>query len=164
MEVSLYEHPVIKQEHLDTFFPQYAKEIMRVPVVLGMVQAIKELARAYTLIIVSSAIAAPIKAYADLHNLNRYFTEILGGDHEQSKTKKFHMIFKKYHTSASRCLFVTDTLGDLREAKAAGVPSLAVTWGFHTQETLAHSSPAGFIHTPQEMTRKIKEYFKNFRF
>ena len=30
-------------------------------------------------------------------------------------------------------LFVTDTLGDIREADIAGIPTVAVTWGAHDE-------------------------------
>ncbi len=161
MEGSIYDRPAIEQEYFGLFFSQYAKEIMSLPVVPGMAKVLEELAGRYTLIIVSSTIFAPIQAYTDCHNLSQYFKEILGGDHEKSKTKKFQMIFKKYGIGAKDCVFITDTLGDLAEAKAARVGALAVTWGFHPPETLAKGRPTGFIHKPQEMTGKIKEYFKN---
>ena len=106
MEGSIYDSPAVDQKHFEEFFSQYAQEIMKLPVMLGIQPALKKLAQEHTLIIVSSTITAPISAYADFHNLSRYFAEILGGDHEKSKTKKFQIIFKKYGVRAQDCVFI----------------------------------------------------------
>jgi phosphoglycolate phosphatase len=49
----------------------------------------------------------------------------------KSKVEKFKMIEEKYGVSKNNILFVTDTLGDIREADKAGINTIAVTWGAH---------------------------------
>jgi phosphoglycolate phosphatase len=51
----------------------------------------------------------------------------------RSKVEKFKMIKEKYSLNESEMLFVTDTLGDVREADLAHVPTVAVTWGAHDE-------------------------------
>lgn len=48
-----------------------------------------------------------------------------------SKIEKFKMIAEKYGVSPEEMIFVTDTLGDIRDADVANVPTIAVTWGAH---------------------------------
>jgi len=48
-----------------------------------------------------------------------------------SKTEKFKLIAKKYQVAPEKMVFITDTLGDIREADVANVPTIAVTWGAH---------------------------------
>ena len=46
---------------------------------------------------------------------------------------------------AAFMVFVTDTLGDLREADQAGVPTIAVTWGAHGKEHFSAGSYPNLI-------------------
>jgi phosphoglycolate phosphatase len=46
---------------------------------------------------------------------------------------------------------VGDTVGDIVEARQAGVPSVAVTWGWHSEERLLAASPDVVAHDPQEL-------------
>lgn len=49
----------------------------------------------------------------------------------KSKVDKFKIMEEKYGSDSAHVLFVTDTLGDIREADSANVPTVAVTWGAH---------------------------------
>jgi phosphoglycolate phosphatase-like HAD superfamily hydrolase len=44
------------------------------------------------------------------------------------------MIKEKYGVDSGDMIFITDTLGDIREADHEGVPTIAVTWGIHDHE------------------------------
>lgn len=48
-----------------------------------------------------------------------------------SKVEKFRIIKDKYSVIEEDMIFITDTLGDIREADEARVPTIAVTWGAH---------------------------------
>ena len=67
-----------------------------------------------------------------------------------SKVEKFKMVEEKYGVAAADMVFVTDTLGDLREADTAGVPTVAVTWGAHDRsffEREEHSNLLDIVDT-----------------
>ncbi len=49
----------------------------------------------------------------------------------KSKVEKFTMIKDRYGVDKSDMLFITDTLGDVREAYIADVSTVVVTWGAH---------------------------------
>ena len=51
----------------------------------------------------------------------------------KSKVEKFSLIKEKYSIESQDMIFITDTLGDVREAKIANVPTVAVTWGAHNE-------------------------------
>ena len=73
--------------------------------------------------------------------------------------EKIKMVFAEHGTDASRCVFITDTLGDIREAEKMGVGALAVTWGFHEPERLAKGSPFRLVDTPELLPEAIADYF-----
>jgi HAD superfamily hydrolase (TIGR01509 family) len=49
----------------------------------------------------------------------------------KSKVDKFKIIEEKYGFDNQHVLFITDTVGDIKEACVANVPTVAVTWGAH---------------------------------
>ncbi len=125
----------------------------------GMSELIENLSHAYILIIVSSTITSPIQGFLEKHHIGRYFSEVMGADVHTSKHEKIKMIFAKYGTSATRCIFITDTLGDMLEAKKENVAAIGVSWGFHPEETLAKGDPFRIVEKPEDIPVAISEYF-----
>ncbi|OGG57518.1 hypothetical protein A2853_04070 [Candidatus Kaiserbacteria bacterium RIFCSPHIGHO2_01_FULL_55_17] len=125
----------------------------------GMRGVIEKLSHSYVLIIVSSTLTSPIQGFLEKHHIGRYFSEVMGADVHTSKHEKIKMILEKYGTSAPECIFITDTLGDMREAEEAGMRAIGVSWGFHTKETLMKGQPFRIVETPQEISPAITDYF-----
>jgi phosphoglycolate phosphatase len=70
---------------------------------------------------------------------------IYGGDQDVSKVRKLH---KLKHIPD---VFVTDTVGDIREGKQAGYTIIAVTWGFNSKELLVAEKPEFLVEHPEEL-------------
>lgn len=51
--------------------------------------------------------------------------------------------------------FVGDTTSDIRAGKEAGVDTIAVSWGFHSQERLARERPTHLISTVAELVALV---------
>lgn len=77
-----------------------------------------------------------------------------------SKIIKINSILKKYNIEPNDTVFITDTLGDIKEAKECGVKSIAVTWGLHDRETLEKGNPVAIIDDPRELLRVIEKVLK----
>lgn len=85
-----------------------------------------------------------------------YFDFLGTGEISKSKVEKFKIMEEKYGIAPSDMLFITDTLGDLREADKASVPTVAVTWGVHNREYFTreeHPNLLGIIETAEELKR-----------
>ena len=67
------------------------------------------------------------------------------------------MLLDKYKITSEDAVFITDTVGDIVEARECGVRSIAVSWGFHEIETLEKARPAKIVSTPADLLRAIKE-------
>lgn len=153
-----------KQEVADKqFFKIYIPKLFQLPVIKGIPKTLKMLSKKYRLIVISSTISSPISRWLNKHGLVKYFSEIMGGDVHKIKLEKIRMIFEKYGINSDDCVFVTDTLGDLREAKKAGLNCLAVIYGFHSKDMLKKGNPAGFIKTPQHIPIEIEKYWKKHK-
>jgi phosphoglycolate phosphatase len=147
------------KEEDNEFFNLYIPRIMKLNMFPGILDVIKNLSEKHILIIVSSTISSPIREYMESHGAARYFAEIMGNDVHKSKVEKIKMVFEKYDVGPEDCVFITDTLGDLREAEKTGVEGIAATWGFHSEETLKKGNPIAIVNSPEELAVEIDKYF-----
>ncbi|HRH33322.1 MAG TPA: HAD family hydrolase [bacterium] len=145
-----------KCQHAIDFFSKYLPRMRKeVSLMKGMAEVIVESSKNFTLVIISSTTSQGIKNFLEDHHLLHYFTEILGNDISPSKIEKMKIIFSKYGIAAKDCLFITDTLGDLKEAAEVNIKTVAVTWGFHSLKTLEKGNPWVIVNTSQELLATI---------
>ena len=144
----------------EEFWSHYMEHVFKTAPVAGIVPAIRTLAERYGLVVISSSRSDPIREYLRRQDIDSAFLDVMGGDVHTSKVEKMSMMQTKYGTDASQCLFVTDTLGDLREAAHAGVPALGVTWGFHPAETLTRGNPKTLVREPASLAGIVDSHFR----
>jgi phosphoglycolate phosphatase len=101
-----------------------------------------------------------INEILDREDLSSYFTEILGSDVHTSKSEKIKKLIEKYNITSKDAIYITDTLGDIKEAEGCGVKSIAVTWGFHDRKTLEKGNPVAIIDEPMDLLEAIENVLK----
>ena len=153
-EGNLYKN--IRKEHANKksqneFHKQYAADIIKHSPIHGMPDTLKKLSTRYDLIIVSSSVSQGIRSFLVKHKIKFLFKEILGADVHQSKIEKFKIILNRYSIKPEETLIVTDSVGDIKEAKSVGIKSIAVTWGVHSRKKLAPSHPDFIATKPAEI-------------
>lgn len=111
----------------------------------------------FTLFIITSTFDENVLHLLDLDNYHKYFKQVLGSRIHKSKEVKFNMILDQNSLLASECLFVTDTIGDIKEAHKVGIKTIAVTWGYHNEELLKQHNPEALVHTPEELLKTIHQ-------
>ena len=137
---------------------QAQKERFQKEHLLPLKHLLEELCKRFQLFIISSTIDHNLLHFLKIDNYHVYFEKIYGGTVHKSKKKKFEMLFSEYGVSAQECLFVTDTVGDIREGKAVGVASIAVTWGYHDTEDLHAEEPYAVVDTEYKLLEAINRY------
>lgn len=142
---------------LEDFVHHYTPELMKCEPIEAISKAIKELANKYTLIIISSTETEPITTFLQKIGLRECFTEILGCDVDRSKVNKINQSLKNHSTEPSDSVFITDTLGDIREAEKCGVKSIAVVWGYHTKDTLEKGRPHAIVSEPRQIVEEVEK-------
>ena len=144
----------------EAYFAEFAPRAKNeVGLIEGVVDVVAKLHESYTLIIISSTISHSIQDFLDRHTLGHYFSDVMGSDVHRSKVEKIRMVFEKYDTAADQCVFITDTLGDMREAKEHGIGAIGVPWGWHTHATLEKGIPFRIVDTPAELPDAVDDYF-----
>lgn len=81
------------------------------------------------------------------------FIEIMGGEIKSSKSEKMLALCKKYSLQPQDTLYLCDTIGDVLEARHAGVPSVGVAWGWHGKERLLRAKPDYLIENFVELAQ-----------
>ncbi|MBI4087872.1 HAD family hydrolase [Candidatus Kaiserbacteria bacterium] len=146
--------------HRDRYFAEFVPRLHNeVDLVRDMDDVIKTLSEEYTLAVVSSTPSQAIIDFLSRYQLREYFSDILGVDVHTSKVEKMRMIFEKYGTAAEHCVFITDTLGDMREAEEHGMGAIGDSWGLHDHKTLSKGIPFRIVDKPAELPDAVADYF-----
>lgn len=148
------------QEKVTTdFFRDYANDMKECAVFPGMPDVLQQLAERYALYVVSSAPGGLIREYLTHAGVLSLFVDVYGMDVSLSKSVKVGMVLAREQASLCNALLITDTLGDVREARHAGIEAIGVTWGVHERHRLEKGAPWGICEIPAELPTAIDAYF-----
>ena len=132
----------------------------------GIADVIRRLARTHTLVVLSSNTMQSVRRTLERHGLASCFAHAFTGDVEPDKTRGIRRLLadptyaagSNAHAGAAGqraphddVVLVTDTVGDIREALAAGIHAIGVVWGMHSREELASAGAEFVALWPQEL-------------
>jgi phosphoglycolate phosphatase len=103
------------------------------------------------LAIISSSDSEDINLIMIRFHLSGYFRDVLGSDVNFDKKEKILSAVGKFGMAGENTYYIGDTVGDIKEAKTAGVITVAVSWGWHSRERLAAAAPDYLIDRPEEL-------------
>lgn len=153
---NVHGHKKISKEHITQYFQKQSGEYDCLQMEENIKVLLEELHKQFVLFIISSNQEEVIDMYFHNNNFTHIFTEILGVETHTSKITKFNRIFEKYKLTADECLFVTDTLGDIREGNSVGIRTIAVDFGFHERKRLEKGHPFKIVSSFEELENTIK--------
>jgi phosphoglycolate phosphatase len=104
-----------------------------------------------TLLVISSNISSVIQTFLSRYEFDGIFDDVLGADFMLSKTEKIRHAVEKCNAPRDRTYYVGDTVGDIREGQAAGVRTVAATWGWHTRERFSGVGADYIIDSPRDL-------------
>jgi phosphoglycolate phosphatase len=146
-----------RDSYRSDYYEQYQARTRELKVPEALKNTLKDLSLKYALFIVSSTPASLIKEILDRDGVSSYFTDIFGREIHTSKVVKIKMLLEKYKIAPEEAVYITDTVGDIMEARECGVKSIAVTWGFHDEKTLQKAKPEKIINNPGDLIKSIEE-------
>jgi phosphoglycolate phosphatase len=117
----------------------------------GLIPVLAALQKDHLLAVISSNGYRTIETMLVRFGFATYFRDIFGADFRFSKKEKIAVAMEKYGPPPERTFYIGDTAGDIVEARAAGVKSVAVTWGWHSRERLIAAHPDFLVDTPEEL-------------
>lgn len=157
-----YDKAVKEGRHIpaDDYYGEYKKGLNALNIEKILHDTILSLAKNYKLIIISSTDTSYINDFLKRENIVQCFSDILGADIHTSKVVKIKTILQKYNLLPKEVVFITDTLGDIKEAHECKVPSIAVTWGLHDRSILEKGNPNKIVDDPRALLDVIEGVLK----
>ena len=86
-------------------------------------------------------------------DLDKYFTKICGASLDTSRSTKDAVIayLLKECGAQENAIMVGDTAFDVLGAKTHGIPTIGVSWGYGTVESMEQAGAAQIVHTMDEL-------------
>ena len=151
--------PSLSQEFIveieRALFDRY-EQIQLFPEIARVVQQLKEVAN---LGIVSATSVAVLQRVLEHQGIRQHFDEIVGGDVPGTKAQKIQRIILKNGSDQSQTCMIGDTVSDMEQGKAAGVITIAVSWGWHAIEWIRTVQPDYEAYQPQDLIDITRQHF-----
>jgi len=138
----------------------------------GMRDVVKALAAHYPLAVMSSNAMGAIRRILEAEGLAQCFAHVFSGEIGASKEEHLRRILDEpsygnaRHCSpsyvenedrdASEVVLITDTVGDVREARNCGARAIGVAWGMHSSEALLAAGAEAVAMWPQEILAMLR--------
>ncbi|MFK7937898.1 MAG: HAD family hydrolase [Roseovarius sp.] len=119
------------------------------------VAPIRRLTTMHRLFIISSGDERGIARVLKGAGIHGCFQAVYGHNTHTSKVAKFKMIRDQFNLRFDNAVFVTDTLGDLHEAHAVSLTTIAETFGFHDRGRLEQGAPHMIVDTWEALETAI---------
>ena len=151
---NIYEHPRVTAAgpmNVIEYFEEYKKGFKNLKISAELEDMLFALKPKYHLVIISSIDDEIINPYLERSKINNIFEEVWGIRKKTSKVDKFKKLLDQFNLKKEECYFITDTLGDVKEANKVGIESIGVTWGYHDKETLLRGNPVAIVDTPRKL-------------
>ena len=116
-----------------------------------LLPVLMELKKENTLAVISSNVTRVINGILSQHGFDGCFRDVMGADFGYSKTDKILHAMNSFQVEKDKTYYIGDTTGDIKEARLAGVKTVAVTWGWHSKEKLETVMPDYLIETGDDL-------------
>ncbi len=155
---NVFEEPriIFHPDRVHTFHSEYAKRVSPTHMAQA-IEPLRRLAHAYKLYIISSNRESSIKEILAKANIENLFARVMGEETHKSKVEKFKILISDCGITPHNSIFITDTLGDIKEAHKVGIRSIGVSFGFHDRDRLALGKPLKIVDSWQEIEDFLKE-------
>ena len=133
----------------------------------GMRDVVRALAARYPLAVMSSNAMTAIRRILEEEGLAACFAHVFSGEVGASKEAHLRQILNEPsygnarhcslsyaeddQVSTAEVVLITDTVGDVREARRCGVRVIAVAWGMHGCDALRQAGAETVVMWPQEL-------------
>ncbi|KRF19455.1 HAD hydrolase-like protein [Paenibacillus sp. Soil787] len=149
--------PVLQIPKLVTAGRQlYQENIRTLHIVPGMKEVIARVSsQGMKSSILSSNSEVNIRQILKNNKLDGAFKEIISAKHIFGKHHSIRKVMKQWGTSPSRMIYVGDELRDIEACRKLGVPIVAVTWGYDSQQLLLSGKPDYLVNSPGELLKTL---------
>ncbi len=135
--------------------PIYRDEVSTARPFPGMGDCLERLREeGISLAILSSNHEETIRTFLIEHDLG-HFESIQGKVAILGKARGIRRFLKKKALAADDILYVGDEIRDVEAAKKAGIPVIAVGWGYDEEKLLESAAPDDYVQSPDQLVETI---------
>lgn len=109
------------------------------------------------MLILTSNSERNVKDFLEKNKLE-YFEAIYSKRQLLGKAAGIKQVIKLNSLDMKRTLYIGDEARDIEAAKKAGIPIIAVTWGFNSKLSLKRAGPDFLVEKPEEIIDILKNY------
>lgn len=130
---------------------KFRLHLKQVKPIIGMPEILTILKnRGYRMGIVTSNTQEGVNAFLHAYGLEHFeFVHAPNSIFDKSKTIK--EIMHTYHLKPAQVTMIGDEIRDVEAAHKVGIESIAVTWGFNSEQLLLTGSPNHLVKNPQDL-------------
>ena len=128
----------------------------------GMFETLSELRRrSITLFVATNKVMLPTRRLLEKFQIASFFDEVLTPDcfagETLRKCETMSRTLEKYKLLPEESALIGDHTDDIHAARAAGIRSIAATWGYDAKECLAVARPDVFVQSPKMILHCVGE-------
>lgn len=121
----------------------------------GMDRALEALSEEHALVVVTSSPVEVVTLRFEQLGIYDLFSAYLGPETAVHKDKKIRLACQEFDTPQEKAWFISDTSGDILEAKKTRVKTVGVTWGYHGPSVIQTATPDHIVETPQALSKLL---------
>ena len=134
----------------------FRKHLTLVPPILGMPEILFALQqRGYRMGILTSNTQEGVREFLDKNKLP-VFEFIQAPDSIFGKSRVLRHILKKQRLEAEQVVMIGDEVRDIEAAQKVGVESIAVSWGFNSEQLLQSHRPNHLVRHPRDLLQLLE--------
>ena len=137
------------------------KHMHEIPIYPGIQGVFQDLSKDHDIYIMSSNSAQNITKFLTQHELNGYFKKIYGNVGLLGKASVLRRIMKQNGIASTDVVYIGDEVRDVEGSKLAGVPVVAVGWGYNNVEVLARHNPDKLVQNMSELSGAIRSLLRS---
>ena len=122
----------------------------------GLRDVLRKLAESHLLAVVTGNTEGNVRVFLEEHGLEGCFRAVYGVDMPGSKVEKIILAKGQFAGEGEAVFMVGDSVSDIRDAREAGVNSIAVSWGHQSIGKLVGAMPDHIVHTPEGLIEITK--------
>lgn len=126
------------------------------PGVFAQLEKMRESARCCG--ILTSNSVENVELFLERHGVRNHFDFISSCRKLKGKAKYLKAIARTYSMNPESMLYVGDEVRDVKASKKAGVPVVAVTWGFNSEQALRESEPDWMVDDAESLGTLVASF------
>lgn len=144
--------------------PKFRKRTYRFINELELFEGIENLIKSlhekgYVLGIISMNSTKNVKKYLDEKNISSFFDFISSANVFQGKEKVIKKWINDNKYEYSKVIYVGDEVRDIIACQHAGIPIIAVTWGYNSKSSLVKHNPDSIIDSVVDLNEVLYAFF-----